>query len=300
MRPLRQIFDIAKQTFTEWNEDGAPMLAAALAYYTAFSIAPLLIVVLGIVGLVTDQQSVQAEITAQIETTIGQDAAGVVSDLIDNTAKPGQGIVSSLLGLGALLLGALGVFNNLQTSLDRIWDVEHVEREGGIKGFVRDKLLSFGMLLVIGFLLLVSLILSAALSFVDGYLVGLLPGWSVLLRLISLVVSLGVTTVLFMFIFKFLPHIEIAWRDVALGAAVTAVLFTIGRTALGLYLGNTAPQSTYGAAGGFVLILLWVYYSAQILLLGAEFTQVYARRRSRPTVPQSYTEMTEATAVQSS
>jgi membrane protein len=267
------------------------MLAAALAYYTAFAIAPLIILVVAIVGLIVSQDTVQTQILDQIQATVGPDAADLVRGLITDASEPGQGIFSTIVSVVALLFGALGVFEHLQTALDRIWDVEKVETEGGLKGtimnFLKNKLLSFGMLLVIGFLLLVSLILSAGLSVVDGMLASRFPGADVMLRIVSFVLSFGVITLLFMFIFKFLPHAEIQWRDVWIGAAVTALLFTIGRTLLGLYLANTATASTYGAAGALVVVLLWVYYSAQIVLLGAEFTQVFARRYGSRITPET-------------
>ncbi|GAB1421224.1 YihY/virulence factor BrkB family protein [Anaerolineales bacterium] len=278
MKILKDIFDLIKTTFQEWNADGAPMLAAALAYYTAFAIAPLIIIVLAITGLIVSQDQIENEILTQIQSNIGPQAGELVQGLITNTTQADQGIISSIISVVLLLMGALGVFNNLQIALDQIWDVDEVKRPGGIKAFFKDKLLSFGMLLVIGFLLLVSLVISTMLAFVDGYMANLLPGADVLLRFLSLAITLGVTTVLFMAIFKFLPHARIQWRDVAIGAFVSAVLFTIGRNVLGLYLANTATSSTYGAAGALVVILLWVNYSAQIILFGAEFTQVFARR----------------------
>ena len=278
MKYIRLFLALLKDTVIEWNDDGAPMLAAALAYYTAFSIAPLIIFVLAIVGLLADQTTVQKEITHQIAITIGADAASVINDLIDNTSQPTEGIVSSILGIVALIFGALGVFNNLQVSLDRIWNVEDVEQKNGAITFIRDKLLSFGMILAIGFLLLVSLVFSTVLSFFDNYLKTILFGADVVLHIVSILVSFTITTVLFMLIFKILPHRHIAWRDVWVGSAFTALLFTLGRTVLGIYLANSAVASTYGAAGAFVLILLWIYYSAQILLFGAEFTQIFAKR----------------------
>jgi membrane protein len=275
---LKNLFFVLRDTFTEFNEDAAPRLAAALAYYTAFSIAPLLILLIALVGLVVGQDTVQSEILTQVQGAVGEDGAEIVSDLIEANTRPAQGIVATVIAVVTLLLGALGVFANLQASLDVIWDVEGTKRPGGVVGFVREKLLSFGMLLIVGFLLLVSLVLGTALSALNTYMVGLLPGIEFLLGLVNLVISLVVTTFLFMMLYKFLPHVKLSWRDVAIGAAVTALLFTIGRTLLGLYLANSAPASAYGAAGSFVVILLWVYYSSQILLFGAEFTQVFTRR----------------------
>lgn len=282
MKILKDIFSLLKETFNEWNEDGAPRLAAALAYYTAFSIAPLLLLVIALVGLITDQASVRQEIIATVQSSISSEAAGVVEELIDNAQKPTTGIISTIIGVVTLVLGAIGVFSNLQVALNIIWDVDEdkTKKSTGIRGIVRDKLLSFGMIFVIGFLLLVSLVLGTMLSALDDYLLSRWPALGFLLQILSIVLSFGVTTILFAMIYKFLPHVQIAWRDVMVGAAFTALLFTIGRTLLAQYLGNSATTSAYGVAGAFVVILLWVNYSAQILLFGAEFTQVYARRRN--------------------
>ncbi len=278
MVQLKAFFELVKETFTEWNQDRVPLLAAALAYYTAFSLAPLIIIVVVIMGVVFSESEVQNQMIDQVDSLVGSDAAGVLDSMVENMAASDQGFLSSLFGFGALLVGALGIFNNLQTTLDIIWDVDHVKREGGVRRFVKDKLLSFGMILIIGLLLLVSLVLSTVLSFMHGYLIDILAGYTILLRLGNELVAFAITTLLFMTIYKILPHAEIQWRDVWIGAAVTALLFTLGRVGLSLYLSNSAPASAYGAAGSFVLILLWVYYSAQIILLGAEFTQVFARR----------------------
>lgn len=278
MTYIRAFFDLLRTTFQEWNEDDAPRLAAALAYYTAFSIAPLLVIIIGIVGLVVNQDTVRQEIITQVQGAVGGDAAEMVSTLIDNAAKPADGLISTLLGVGALLLGALGIFANLQASLDIIWDVDRSARPGGIVAFARAKLLSFGMLLIVGFLLLISLVLTTVLSALNQYVLNLLPAAELLAGLLNVGVSFAVTTVLFALIYKFLPSVKLTWRDVWIGAAVTSVLFTIGRTILGSYLGSSSTASVYGAAGAFVLILLWVYYSAQIVLFGAEFAQVYTRR----------------------
>ena len=278
MVQLKAFFELVKETFKEWNQDRVPLLAAALAYYTAFSLAPLIIIVVVIMGIVFSESEVQNQMIDQVDSLVGSDAAGVLESMVENMAASDQGFLSSLFGFGALLVGALGIFNNLQTTLDIIWDVDHVKREGGVRRFVKDKLLSFGMILIIGLLLLVSLVLSTVLSFMHGYLIDILAGYTILLRLGNELIAFAITTLLFMTIYKILPHAEIQWRDVWIGAAVTALLFTLGRVGLSLYLSNSAPASAYGAAGSFVLILLWVYYSAQIILLGAEFTQVFARR----------------------
>lgn len=278
MNRLKEIFSLFKRTFEEWNEDKAPRLAAALAYYTAFSLAPLLIVVIALVGVIFGQESAQQEISAQIAASAGSDVASTIESLIEASQKPAEGAISTIIGVVTLLLGAMGVFGQLKGALNEIWDVKPVAKPGGLFGFVREHILNFGMLLVVGLLLLVSLIISTVLSALDAYMLGLLPGWEIVLQILSFVISFLVTTLLFALIYKFLPDIEIQWRDVIIGAALTSLLFSIGRFALSLYLGNSAVASPYGAAGSFVLILLWVYYSAQIIFFGAEFTQVFARR----------------------
>ncbi len=278
MGKLRLFFELLKDTFLKWNDDDAQMLSAALAYYTALSIAPLIIVIIAIVGLIAGQSNIQSQITQQIEVTIGSGAAEIVSNLIDNMSQPNQGIFASIIGFSMLLFGALSLFNHLQTTIDKIWDVDLSDDVNVVEGFLRDKLLSFGMMLIIGFLLLVSLIISTILSFLDSYLLSLLPNTEFILRLLNALIAFSITTILFALIYKILPHADVQWKDVWIGSIVTSILFTLGQTILGLYLSNSAIQSTYGAAGAFVVILVWVYYSAQIVLFGAEFTQVFARK----------------------
>ncbi|MEQ8671649.1 MAG: YihY/virulence factor BrkB family protein [Aggregatilineales bacterium] len=286
---LKAFFSILKTTYKEWTDDKASRLAAALAYHTAFSIAPLLVIIIGIIGIVVNENTVRADIINNVRAELGVDAAQLVESLIETKSlSSGAGIVSTIIGFGALLLGATGVFSNLQGALDTIWNVDEIKPSGGIKGMVKDKLLSFGMLLIIGFLLLVSLVLSTILSAVTGYVSGLVPATQIILELISFSMSVGIITLLFALIYKYLPHVDIEWRDVFVGAAVTSLLFTIGKTLLSIYLARSSTASLYGAAGAFVLILLWVYYSAQIILFGAEFTQVFARQYGSKIVPEGY------------
>lgn len=275
---LLEAFDVLRTTFTEFNEDNAPRLAAALSYYTAFSIAPLLVITIAIVGLIVSQDTVQNNLVQQISSSVGPDAADLVKSLIENAMKPAEGFFSLILSIVALLLGAVGVFGNLQASLDIIWDIAPEQRPNGIVALIRDKILSFGMLLVVGFLLLVSLVLSTVVSALNVYVLDRLPATEFLAGVVNVGVSFAVTTLLFAMIYKYLPHVKLEWRDVWVGAAVTSLLFTIGRTLLGSYLASSGTASAYGAAGAFVLILLWIYYSSQIVLFGAEFTQVFARR----------------------
>jgi len=276
MSKLREIFQLFKAAFDEWNEDKAPRLAAALSYYTVFSIAPLLIVVIAVAGLAWGQDAVQGHIDEQIQGLVGREGADVIQETLRNVRRPQESLVATVIGLATLLLGAGGVFGQLQDALNTVWGVEPKPR--GILGTIKDRFFSFTMVVGAGFLLLVSLIISAALAALNNFLTGLLPDAVFVLQIINFLVSFGVVTLIFALIFKVLPDVEIQLSDVWIGAAFTAILFTIGKTLIGLYLGNSGVASTYGAAGSLVIIILWVYYSAQILLYGAEFTQVYARR----------------------
>ncbi len=281
MNRVKTFISLLRQTFAEWNEDHAPRLAAALAYYTAFSIAPLLVVVIGIVGIVISQDTVQNQILIEVQRSVGSDAAKMVGELITNASKPAEGLLATILGIVTLLLGAGGAFGQLQDALNTIWDVDPAatgKQNTGVIYQIQNKFLSFGMVLVVGFLLLVSLVISTVITAISTYFVNLLPGVEFFLSLINTVVSFLVIAAMFALLFKFLPKIKLMWRDVIIGAAMTAFLFSVGRLLLGWYLGGSSTASAYGAAGSFVLILVWIYYSAQIFLFGAEFTQVFARR----------------------
>nr|WP_242038415.1 YihY/virulence factor BrkB family protein [Chroococcidiopsis sp. [FACHB-1243]] len=273
-----------RETFTEWNEDKASRLAAALAYYTVFSLAPMLIIAIAIAGAVFGEEAARGEIVTQIQGLVGRDGAKFIETAIEGASKPQAGTIASLISIAVLLFGASGLFAQLQDSLNTIWEVQPKPGRGLI-GILRDRFLSFTMVLGVGFLLLVSLVLSAGLSGLVNFLGSLLPGIGALLQLANFVLSFAVTTLLFGLIYKVLPDVKIAWSDVWSGAIVTSLLFSIGRFALGLYLGNSSFGSTYGAAGSVVIILVWVYYAAQILFFGAEFTQVYARRYGSRIVP---------------
>jgi membrane protein len=274
----KEIFPILKKAGSDWMEDQAPTLGAALAYYTVFSLAPLLIIAIAIVGLVFGQEAAQSQIFEQLRGLLGEASAKAMQDMVQNAnAKPATGVVATLIGVVTLLFGASGVFGQLQTSLNAIWDVEPKPGRG-ILGLVRDRILSFGFILVVGFLLLVSLLLTAAVAVVAQWFGGMLPAMETLAQILNFVLSLAVITLLFAMIFKFLPDAKIAWHDVWIGAFITALLFTVGKFALGLYLAKSGVGSSYGAAGSLIVLLLWVYYSSQILFFGAEFTQVYANR----------------------
>lgn len=286
MKP-KDYLDILKQTVSEWGQDKASQLAAALAYYTVFSLAPLLIIVITIVGLVVGKSSAQDQIMSQIKGLVGDSGASLLQTMIENANKPSSGIIATVLGVITLALGAAGVFGQLKGTLNQIWGVE-VKGEGGLKGILanlKSQFLSFTMVLGVGFLLLVSLVLSAALSAASQFISGAVPLTAGIGELLNFVISFIVITVMFAAIYKVLPDVKIDWRDVWIGAAVTALLFTIGKFAIGLYLGRSSPASAYGAAGSLVVLLLWIYYSAQILFFGAEFTQVYAVRRAGKPLP---------------
>lgn len=280
---------LLKLTYQGWKADNASRLSAALAYYTIFSLAPLLVIVIAITGLFWQQDVVQSQIMNQVEGLVGAEGRTFVSDLLTSASRPAEGITATVIGLITLLFGALGVFNELHNSLNAIWDVKEEETKGfleSIKKVVFTRLLSFTMILGIGFVLLVSLVISAGISAVNETVGNAVPMSEILLQIVNLIISIGVITLLFALIFKFLPDAEIAWRDVWLGAFVTALLFSLGKFLIGLYLGNSAVASSFGAAGSLVLLLIWIYYSAQILFFGAEFTQVYANQYGSKIVPE--------------
>lgn len=272
---MKEFINVVKDTFTEWMEDNASQLAASLSFYTAISIAPLLVMVILIAGFIWGNQAVEGQLLSQLRSALGPQGADFIATVIENADKPTTGSIAGLVSLAVLIWGSTNVFTQLQTSLNAIWNVEPKPNRG-ILGTIKDRLLSFSMVLGIAFLLLVSLILSAVLAALSSSFTGLLPGAEPLWQLVNFVLSLVIITLLMAAIYKVLPDVEIAWRSVWIGAAVTALLFTIGKFALGYYLGNAT--TSYGAAGSVMAFLLWVYYSAQIVFFGAEFTQIYANR----------------------
>jgi membrane protein len=274
---MKSYLSLFKQTFQEFGQDKAPRLGAALAYYTVFSIGPLLLIAISIAGLVWGEEAAQGQISTQLKNVLGANVASSVETMVAGAAKEKSGIIATIIGVATLMFGASGVFGQLKDALDTIWNVEPKKSEG-IMGFIKDRFLSMAMVLGVGFLLLVSLILDAVIAGMGDYLGRIVGGESVL-HVIQLVLSYVFVTVLLAAIFKFLPDIRITWRDVWLGAVFTSVLFVAGKYALGLYLGRAAVGSSYGAAGSLVVLLIWVYYSAQIVFFGAEFTQVYTRQR---------------------
>jgi len=283
--PLSSTWSLLKQTVAEWNEDRAPQLGAALAFYTALSIAPLLVLLLRIAAAIFgDDASARLEIEHQAQSLIGAQGTEAVQAMIDSADDSKAGMAATILSLATLLFGASGVFGQLQVSLNTIWEVEPKPGRG-VWGFVHDRFLSFAMVMGVAFLLLVSLAISAGLSFASGYLNPFFGQAEVIGGIINAIVSTAVIAVLFALMFKLLPDVRMAWKDVWLGAIVTAVLFGLGKGAIGMYLGHSALSSSYGVAGSFVVLLVWVYYSAQILFFGAELTQVYANHYGRHIVP---------------
>ena len=280
--------DLVREIFREFMDDDAPRLAAALAYYTVFSLPPLLILLLMIAGVFWDPQDIQGQVAREIGGAMGPDAAAQIREMIASADRPGsRGPLMTLLTIAGLIFGATGAFGQLQAALNKAWEVEKDPEKGGIMRIVLKRLISLGMILVIAFLLLVSLVLSAILSSAGGAVADLLPGGlgEAALWAINLGLSLLVITGLFATMYKVLPDAKLQWKDVWQGAVVTAALFVLGKFLLGLYISRSEPGSAFGAAGSLAIILVWVYYSAMIFFLGAEFTQVWARRHGRHIEP---------------
>ena len=260
-------------------DDDVPSLSAAIAYYTVFSLPPLLVVIVGVAGAVFGAGRVEEAVAEQMGGLIGPSAGDAIRTMIENASDLGSGVGSKVAGLAALLFGATGAFAQLQKALNRAWEVEEAE-DGGIVGVVLKRVLSFGMVLTIAFFLLVSLVVSAALAALGGAAESVVGGGVAgsVLQVVNVVVGLVVVAALFAVLFKTLPDAEVAWKDAFVGGFATAVLFTVGKTLIGLYLGTANPGSAFGAAGSLALILIWIYYSALIVLVGAEFTQQWAMR----------------------
>jgi membrane protein len=275
MLDSKELRGLVQDTVYGWINNRAPRTGAALAFYTLFSLAPLLIISIAIAGAVFGEEAARGQIVSQIRGLIGEEGAQAVQSMIEDARRPGSGLIALVVGLAALLVGATSVFVELKDALDQIWEVP-AEKTWGWLYFLRTRLLSFGLILAIGFLLVVSLVVSAAVSAVGSYWGYVAAG--ALLEAVNFILSFVLVMALFASTYKVLPGVRIAWMDVWVGAATTALLFTIGKTLIGLYLGNSAIASSYGAAGSLILVLVWVYYSAQIFLLGAEFTKFYAYR----------------------
>jgi membrane protein len=274
---MSQAWELIKQTINEWQEDEAPRMGASLAYYALFSLAPLLVIVIAIVGFVYKGDTI-GQIHRQVQSIVGIDAAKTVAAAIHNASAFDHGIVASIVSFVVLSFCATGVFSELHTAMNKIWKVRRREY-GFILGVLKDKFASFIMVLAIAFLLLVSMILSAVLSAVTAYFTHLLPGANFLWHAADLCVSFGGATLLFAMLFRYVPDARVSWTDVWIGAVTTALLFDIGKFLIGFYIGRSSVGSVFGAAGSGVVILAWVYYSSQLIFLGAEFTQVCSKHR---------------------
>jgi len=284
-------FSLLKQTVSEWLEDKVPQLGAALAYYTVFSLAPLVLLLLAIVGFLfqNDPAGAWRKMTEQMSYFLDKSALDVVANIAQTASHPNKGMLAIIIGILLALFGASGVFGQLQNALNTIWGVK-AKPGAGIVGFMRSRFLSFAMVAGVCFLLLVSLVFESLLKGFSHYIQAIFPGGIVIALVVYSIFDLAVVVLLFALIFKYLPDVKIQWRDVWIGAVMTAIFFAIGKWALGLYLGSGAAASAYGATSSLITLLLWIYYSSQILLFGAEFTQVYAARAGRAFVPDKYAE----------
>jgi len=272
----KKLWTTVRQTFSAWNKHEAPTLGAALAFYTILSLAPLVILVISIVALIFGRSTAQNELLGQVDSMIGHQGADAVKAMIEHAQKPASGIFASIVGVTTLLFGASGAFSALRSALNRMWDVQP-KSGGGVWATIKQNFFSFGMVLAVGFLLLVSLVVSAGMAVLGKYFRELLPMPEFALHTLNFVASLAVISVLFALIFRYVPDIRMPWKDCWVGATVTAFLFTIGKLLIGLYLGKAAVGSAYGAAGSLVVVIVWIYYSAMIFLFGAEFTWCWSR-----------------------
>ncbi len=286
---FKAIIDVLKDTFKDFGEDKVPRLAAALAYYTIFSIGPLLLIAIAIAGQVFDEKEVRNQILSTIGNLVGEGGKETIGSALENADKGGADIIAGTIGIATLLLGASGVFGQLKDALNTIWEVKPKEGQG-VLGIVRERFLSFTMVLGTGFLLLVSLVVSAGIAALGTFLKSVLPGGDIVSQIVNLIITIGIITLMFAVLFKFLPDVQVAWKDVMVGSFITSVLFTVGQFALGIYLGSGSVGTAFGGAGSIVIVLVWIYYSALIFFIGAELTQVYARRFGSRVVPASNAE----------
>ncbi len=293
---FKKILQLSKKAVTAWVDDFAPSMGAAISYYTVFSLAPLLVIVIAIAGAVFGREAVEGQIVGQISGLIGREGADLVQSLVASASNTERGLIAGLISIVILLVGATTVFAELQSALDRIWHTPEAAKPTGVWAVLKARVLSFGLILGLAFLLMVSLSVSAGLAALGTWAGGLLPGWGILLYLINTAISIATATVLFAMIFKLMPTAKVAWRDVWVGAGVTAVLFEIGKLGIGLYISQSGMNESFAAAGSLVVLLVWVYYAAQIFLLGAEFTKVNADHHGSKTAAVAVA-ATAATAV---
>jgi membrane protein len=276
---LKRLWFTLNETFWAWNAHEAPRLGAALSFYTMLSLAPLVILVIAIASLVSGHSAAQNEIVRQVQGIMGAEGAKAVESVIEHGKKP-AGVFASVIGAITLLVGASGAFSELQSALNKIWDVQPKDRNG-VASLIKARLFSFGMVLAVGFLLLVSLVITAGLAVLGKFFAEVLPMSELLMHTINFAVSFAGISALFALIFKYVPEAKIDWKDVGEGAIATALLFTFGKSLIGLYLGKAAVGSAYGAAGSLIVVIVWVYYSAMVFFFGAEFAHVRATDRQR-------------------
>ncbi len=291
----KHVWGLVKKAVIAWIDDFAPSMGAAISYYTVFSLAPLLVIVIALAGAIFGREAVTGQITAQLAGLIGAEGAKLVQGVVASASDTDRGLIAGLISGVVLLIGATTVFAELQSALDRIWHVPEREKPNGIWAIVRARVLSFGLILGLAFLLMVSLAVGAATAALGTWVGAMMPGSAALLYILNLIVSLSFSTVLFAMIFKLMPTVPVAWRDVWIGAAVTAALFEVGKLVIGLYIGRSGITESFQAAGSLVVLLAWVYYAAQIFLLGAEFTKVYADEHGSAAAARA-TEGTQASA----
>ncbi len=278
--PNASLWQLIRQSFQGWLDDYAPSMGAAISYYTAFSIAPILLIAISVAGLVFGEEAARGEVFEQLKALVGADSAAAVQEMVERAGEPERGAGAAAIGFITLAIGATTVFAELQSALDRIWKAPERLKPSGIWGVLRARLLSFGIVLSIGFLLIVSLVASAAISALSRWWGPYFEQWTYVARALDFLVPIVLLTIGFTLIYKIVPTVKVAWRDVLVGAIATAVMFTIGKFLIGLYVAHAAVASPFGAAGSLVILLIWVYYSAQIFLLGAEFTWAWAQRRA--------------------
>jgi membrane protein len=285
----RRVYKIFRDTIDAWREDYGERLAAALSFYAIFSLVPSLVIVIGLTGLIVDQKRVEAQIVEQVQHIAGADVAEFVADVLDNRARitRDSNLFATLLGLATVLFGASGAYAQLQGALNTIWRVRAKPKQG-IVNFLRRRLFAFVILLLIGFMLIVSLVFNTWLVLIDSWMRVIMPETHTFLNMGNVVISFGITMLLFAMLYKVMPDVTIRWHDIWVGAGVTSLLFNLGKWGIGLFLGNSTLIRTFGAAGAFVALLIWVYYSAQILLFGAEFIKVFAIQRGRAVLPASH------------
>ncbi|MBA2482763.1 MAG: YihY/virulence factor BrkB family protein [Planctomycetes bacterium] len=277
---------LVRSVFSSYFADKVPRMAAALSYYTVFSVAPLLVIAIAMAGFFLGDEAARGQISQQIQGLVGQQSADAIETMVKASSKPSASLIASIIGIVTLLFGATGVFGELQDSLNTIWEVK--PKPMGVKGFLKNRFLSFTMVLGIGFLLLVSLLLSAGIAALNMYIQALWPDVARVMAFASVIVSFALITVLFALIFKVLPDVRLRWSDVWIGAAGTSALFSIGKYLIGLYIGNSGVGSTYGAVGSLVVFLIWIYFSSQAFLIGAEFTKAFARIYGSQGLPKAH------------